>query len=416
MEFLVRFGPAACLGCGLAMWAAGAGAHEGDTFRPFVSAGYFQDSNLFRLAEGESPGTQRDERYALYQAGVNVDWKPGRQQVLVSATKTLVRYDRNTFLDFDGEDLQASWNWRLGNRLSGRLGAAKSTSQSSFNDIGLVNNQVDRERRFVRMEWELHPRWRLGGGFDRTDNTNSAPSQVSQDVELHASDMILTYLTPKGSRLSVQVRHVEADYPTMQVLSGFPPLFATLADNSFRQNEYNLLGEWQFDGKLKLRGQAGWVARQYDNGLKSAQVMFPTRVERPDFSGVAGRLSADWYPTGKTLVSTAVYQELGGATDINASSVLKRGASLSGVWLIREKWRMNASASYENRDFRGDPGTVPGLVRRNDDTVSGNLGLSYRPIEAVSVDLGLQAGQRESNIASDDYTFRTLYVNVRGDF
>jgi hypothetical protein len=59
---------------------------------------------------------------------------------------------------------------------------------------------------------------------------------------------------------------------------------------------------------------------------------------------------------------------------------------------------------------------VPGLARRNDDTVSGNLGLSYRPIEAVSVDLGLQAGQRESNIASDDYTFRTLYVNVRGDF
>jgi outer membrane receptor protein involved in Fe transport len=159
------------------------------------------------------------------------------------------------------------------------------------------------------------------------------------------------------------------------------------------------------------------VKRQYDNRFKSAPVIFfPTLIERPDFSGVAGRLSADWFPTGKTLVSGAVYQELGGASDINASSVLKRGASLKGVWLVREKWRMNAGVSYENRDFRGDPGTVPGLLRRNDDTVSGNLGLSYMPIRAVSIDLGLQAGRRDSNVAVDDYTFRTLYLNVRGDF
>jgi exopolysaccharide biosynthesis operon protein EpsL len=415
MEFLVNKACAVCLGCCAALWAGVAGAHEGDTFRPFVSAGYFQDSNLFRLAEGESPGTQRDERYALYQAGLNVDWKPGRQQFLVNATKTLIRYDRNTFLDFDGDDLQANWNWRLGNRLSGQLGAAKSTSQSSFNDIGLVNNEVDRERRFARVEWEIHPRWRLGGGVDETDNTNSAPTQISQDVEQTARDVVLTYRTPKGSRLSAQIRHIEADYPTMQVLRG-SFLFADLADNSFRQTEYNLLGEWQFTGKLKLRGQTGWVERQYDNRLKPAQVIFPTLVERPDFSGVAGRVSADWFPTGKTLVSGAVYQELGGATDINASSVLKRGVSLKGVWLVREKWRMNAGVSYENRDFRGDPGTVPGLVRRNDDTVNGNLGLSYMPIQAVSIDLGIQAGRRDSNIAVEDYAFRTVYLNVRGDF
>lgn len=407
---------AVCLGCGALLWAGMVGAHEGDTFRPFVSAGYFQDSNLFRLAKGESPGTQRDERYALYQAGLNVDWKPGRQQFLVSASKTLIRYDRNAFLDFDGDDLQASWNWRLGNRLSGQLGAAKSTSQSSFSDIALVNNEVDRERRFGRVEWEIHPRWRLGGGYDTTDNTNSAPSQISQNVEQSARDVILTYRTPKGSRLSAQVRRIEADYPTMQVLQG-TIFFADLADNSFRQTEYNLLGDWQLTGKFKLRGQAGWVKRQYDNRFKSAPVIFfPTLIERPDFSGVAGRLSADWFPTGKTLVSGAVYQELGGASDINASSVLKRGASLKGVWLVREKWRMNAGVSYENRDFRGDPGTVPGLLRRNDDTVSGNLGLSYMPIRAVSIDLGVQAGRRDSNVAADDYTFRTLYLNVRGDF
>ena len=101
---------------------------------------------------------------------------------------------------------------------------------------------------------------------------------------------------------------------------------------------------------------------------------------------------------------------------IDRSSVLKRGVSLKGVWLVREKWRMNAGVSYESRDFRGDPGTVPGLVRRNDDTVNGNLVLSYMPIRAASIDLGIQAGRRDSNIAVEDYAFRTVYLNVRGDF
>ena len=159
--------------------ASPAMAKEGDTFRPFVSLGYFYDSNLYRLAENEFPGIQRGDRYGVLNAGLNVDWKPGRQQIVASATKTLIRYDQNTRLDFDGGDTQATWNWRLGNRLSGNLGAAKSTSQSSFEDVNLVNNEVDRERLYGRAEWEFHPRWRIGGGIEEVDNTNSALTQRS---------------------------------------------------------------------------------------------------------------------------------------------------------------------------------------------------------------------------------------------
>lgn len=406
---------AAWLGCVAALAAGSAWAHEGDTFRPFLSAGYFSDSNLFRLDDNESPSTPRPDRYALYQGGLNVDWKPGRQQVLLSATKTLIRYDRNTYLDFNGDDLQGTWNWRLGNRVSGKLGATRSTSQSSFSDIGLVNNSVDRERRFGRVEWELHPRWRIGGGIETTDNTNSAPSQISQNFTQDSYDLVLTYLTPKGSSLRAQVRHTQADYPVMQVLSAFF-IFADMADTSFSQTEYLLGSDWRVSGKLTLRGQAGWVERAYANELRGTQGYIATLVERPDFSGFTARVTGDWFPTGKTLVSTTLYQELGGATDINASSVLKRGVKLDGVWLVREKWRLNAGATFENRDYRGDPGTVPGLTRRNDDTLGGSLGVSYTPVEAVSVDVGLQAGRRDSNINGENYSFHTLYLSVRGDF
>lgn len=414
----------AWLGCAAALAGANAGAHEGDTFRPFVSAGYYSDSNLFRLDENESPSTPRPDRYALYQAGLNVDWKPGRQQVLVNATKTLIRYDRNTYLDFNGDDLQATWNWRLGNRLSGKLGAARSTSQSSFSDIGLVNNSVDRERRYGRAEWEFHPRWRIGGGVETTDNTNSDASQASQDVHQTVQDMVLNYVTPKGSKLGMQLRHTDAEFPNMQVLSytcsflsfcpPFPFVPSTVADSSYKQTEYLLLGDWRVSGKLGLRGQAGWVDRSYANQMRGTVAGSPQFKERPDFSGFTGRATADWFPTARTLLSFTAYQEPGGATDINASSVLRKGAKLDGVWLMREKWRLNAGATFENRAFKGDPGTT--ATQRNDDTLGASLGVSYTPIEAVSVDLGVQAGRRDSNYSGENFSFHTVYVNVRGDF
>jgi len=409
---------------GAMLLALPAMAKEGDTFRPFVSLGYFYDSNLFRLDENESPGTQRDDRYALLSAGANVDWKPGRQQVVANLTKTLIRYDQNTYLDFEGDDMQATWNWRLGNRLSGNLGAAKSTSQSSFGDIGLVNNQVDRERRYGRAEWEFHPRWRIGGGLETTDNTNSAPSQLSQNVQQQAQDVGLTYRTPKGSTLRAQVRRIDADFPNPQVLSyvcsffSFCPPFSFIpsevADNSFKQTEYNLLGDWRLSGKLTLRGQAGWVDRQYKNELRDDLVGSVVLKERPDFSGFTGRVTADWYATGKTLFSVAAYREPGGATDINASSVLRTGASVNGVWLMREKWRLNLGATYENRDFKGDPGATQ--PQRNDDTLGSSLSVTYTPHRAVALDLGARAGSRDSNMSGEDYSFHSLFATVRADF
>ena len=403
----------ACMVLG-ALLALPAMAKEGDTFRPFVSLGHFYDSNLFRLADDESPGLTRDDRYSLLSAGLNVDWKPARQQVIVNATKTWVRYDRNTVYDFDGGDYKATWNWQLGNRLSGSLGAAESLSQSNFDSVGLINNEVTRQRYFGRAEWEFHPRWRIGGGVDETDNTNTAPTLISNDYQRQEKDIVLSYQTPKGSRLRAQLRRIDAEFPNPELVSfasffGF--VFPTeVADNSFKQTEYNLLGDWRVSGKLTLRGQAGWVDREYKNVLRGNLAGPPQLVERPDFSGFSGRMSADWYATGKTLLSLSVYRELGGAGDINAISVLKSGGSLNGVWLIREKWRLNAGGTYENRDFEGDPD------QRNDDTLGSSLSLSYLPIRALSIDVGVRAGRRDSSNPVEDYTFHSWFANVRGDF
>lgn len=387
-------------------------AKGGDTFRPFVSYGSFYDDNLFRLAENESPGSKRDDRNSVLNVGLNVDWRLGRQEMVASVTETRVRYNRNVSFDYDGHDYQAIWNWRLGNHLNGNLGASESLTQSGFSSVGQVNNQVVSQRGFGRVDWEFHPRWRLGVGGAQVDNTNGETSLSSQNFQQQSYDAGLTYLTPKGSSLSIQTRLIESKFPNPKVIGG--SIFRLFVqDNSYRQTEYNLRGDWQFSGKLSLHGQLGWVDRRYDNSQQGNFNVFSVEVLRhPDFSGLSGRLSGDWSITGKTLLSMSVYQEPSDAGDINAITVLNQGASVNGVWLMREKWRLNAGATFVKRSFQGDTG----VSQNKDDTRGTSLSLSYTPIQSVSLNVGLGTGSRDSDKTVENYKFHSFFANARADF
>ena len=373
-------------------------AKEGDTFRPFVSYAHYLDSNLFRLAESEySLVPERSDQYSVLSAGLNVDWKPGRQQILASISKSRVRYSRNTQLDNDGSDNSLRWNWRVGNHWSGQVGATENQSQSNFTDSGLLtNNQVTRENKFVSAEWQFHPRYSVELGAAAATVSNSTTPQNSLDYEDKSVFATLRYITPKGSNLRGQLRQVKGEYPNRD-----PSLFV---DRAYTQTEYNLLGDWKLSGKLTPRAKLGYVQRENDS------------LSQRDFSGLAGRLSVDYFPTGKTLFTGAVYRELGNSDDINASYQVSTGISLGGVWQARPKITLRANTSYENRSFQGNTGFARPGAQRDEDTLSGTLSLSYAPVRLATIDFGLQAGRRESNIKPNDYTFNLLYVNLRADF
>lgn len=391
----------------LAVWALALGAlpaspamaKEGDTFRPFVSYARYWDSNLYRLAESEyGLVAHKSDQYGVLAAGLDVDWQLSRQRVLAHASKSQVRFARNARLDYDGSDYQLKWNWRLGNHWSGLLGATEKITQSSLsNQLGLpVNNTVTHETRFANAEWQFHPRWHVGLGAETASSTNSTTQQALLDYEQDSVSATLGYATPKGSKLRAQLRHVDGEYPHRS---------AFYLDRLYTQTEYNLLGDWTLTGKLIARGRIGYTQREND-----------TQSQR-DFSGLTGRISADYVPTGKTVLNWAIYRDLGNSDDIAASYQINTGTSLGAAWLITSKLTLRANGSLENRRFEGDTGLfIPGLIQRDEDTVSGSLSLSYSPVRMATIDLGVQAGERRSNIAANDYRFNAVFVNIRADF
>lgn len=374
-------------------------AKEGDTFRPFVSYTRYYDSNLYRLADSEENLVpQLSDQYSVLSAGLNVDWQPGRQRVIASASKNLVRFSRYSNLDYDGSDYQLKWNWRLGNHWSGMVGATEKVTQSSLSDqLGLpINNQITRESRFANAEWQFHPRWHVGMGAETASGTNSTTQQALLDYEDTSVSATLGYATPKGSILRVQLRQVDGEYPNRPV---------TYVDRLYTQTEYNLLGDWSATGKLTVRSKIGYTQREND-----------TQSQR-DFSGMTGRVSADYFPTGKTMLTWALYREISNSDDLNASYQLNTGTSLGAAWMLTSKITLRANGSLENRTSEGDTGMVlPGLVQRDEDTLSGSLSLSYAPLRMATIDVGVQAGRRDSNTPVNDYTFRSVFLSVRADF
>jgi exopolysaccharide biosynthesis operon protein EpsL len=382
-----------------ALFGLPAHAKEGDTFRPFVSYTHYYDSNLYRLAESEKNLVpQLSDQYGVLSAGLNVDWRPGRQRITASASKNQVRFSRYSNLDYDGSDYQLKWNWRLGNHWTGQVGATESATQSSLSDqLGLpVNNQVTRENQFASAEWQFHPRWNAGVGAAAATSINSTAGLAPADYEDTSVSATLGYTTPKGSKLRGQLRQVEGEYPNRPV---------TYVDRLYTQTEYNLLGDWSLTGKLTARGRIGYTQREND-----------TQSQR-DFSGVTGRVSADYVPTGKTMLTWALYREISNSDDLRATYQVSTGTSLGAAWLLTSKVTLRASGSFANLSSEGDTGLViPGLVQRDEDTVSGSLSLSYAPLHMATIDVGLQAGRRDSNVPANDYTFHSVFVSVRADF
>jgi exopolysaccharide biosynthesis operon protein EpsL len=385
-------------------------AKEGDTFRPYVSYTRYYDSNLFRLAEGETTVVVQDgayvpvtldsasDQYGVLGIGLNVDWKFARQQIVASLSKTRVDYSKYSSLNYDGEDYQSTWNWRVGNRWSGQLGASQSVSQTSFGDFQTllaVSNLVTRDRQFVSAEWELHPRWRIGGGGALATSDNSSLQQRSQDYEDSSGYVYASYLTPKGSKLRGEIRRTDAEYPNRQLVS------TSLIDNSYSQSEYIFFGDWTVSGKLLTHLKLGLVDRQFEN------------VSVRDYSELMGRLSADYYPTGKTALTLAVYREPAPTEEANSSFLVNTGANLNAAWLLSDKITARASASYIQGSYEL---ILPGQLQRVDDTVSGSLSLSYTPVPMATIDVGVQAGNRDSTYPTFDYGFHSFFVGVRADF
>jgi len=363
------------------------------------------DDNIFRLSP-DTPSllaigsSERGDRVINTSAGVTFDKRISRQQFQVDANFNQARYNRFSFLDYNGKDLKATWNWELAGHYFGLLRKTRSDSLTSFGDFrSPVKNVVTYDTTYASANWQLHPDWLISVSTTKTDGVNSSAKNTISNYESKALETGFRYTPRSNNSLGIKLRHTDAGYPNRQVVSGYN------IDNTYRQDEVEADVVWQLTGLTKLSG--------YISNLRRRHQEAPNR----NYSGPTGRIELDWFATGKATLNLAVRQDLSATDAALASYVLTRAVSITPTWTPTAKTSVQAMLERRQRRYQGDPTPIFSNTEKQTDKIKTlSLNISYQPVSAVQLGLSLRSEQRDSNITGSSYRDKLANLSVQFKF
>lgn len=373
-----------------ALWAA-----PEDTVQAYVSASITHDDNLLRLRLSDTLLPSSADTIKQVTLGVKVDWKQGRQQLILDASVNESRFSRHPSLDYRGENVRSRWNWQAGNNLSGDIGYNRHTFLGSFDEQqNLASNLNTQQNAFIGGAWQIRPSLRLSGELSR--GTYSVTGNPANDNE-STSYVIGAYFTPPGgNEIGIRgVRQVQ-NYPVQLVFFGVP------ADNGFTQEQLLATVNWLYSGHIRVNGQAGVVSRTHNQ-----------KPER-DFSGKTMRGALTWFASGKSQLALSVWNEVDAYDNLVTFFTQSKGVSLGPTWNPTGKLGVSARLQHLKRDFLGDPLLVAPI--RQDTVNSSGFSVNYQPTRTVNISASIQAERRRSNQPSSDFADRTISLNMSFGF
>lgn len=380
-------------------------ALEGDVIRPYASVTYSYDDNLRRFSSKElakSLNSKMSDTVVMTGVGIILDKEISRQRVFIDVGANKSSFDRNSELDNTGRDMKGRWDWKLGNRLDGKIELFHKKALVPFadysvqNESGLSLNTRTQDRRLFEARWLFHPRWRIRTAFSNWETEYSAERQKASNLEENAYEVGVDYLSPSRSVVGVLYRHVKGTKPT-QLYQILPGLFIPIS-NDYDQDELKLNIDWTVTGKSKLQFLGGLVDRKYDE--------FSAR----DFRKFNMRGNFSWMPTGKTGLNFSVWKENNAQSYVTTSYTENTGTSLVGSWYMTSKLTLQGNVRYEKREFVGD--IIP--QSRSDKDKNFSLALMYKPTLSFMLNASVMRSTRDSN--NDMYGFDSNSIALTGQY
>ncbi|MHA4870305.1 XrtB/PEP-CTERM-associated polysaccharide biosynthesis outer membrane protein EpsL [Duganella sp. PWIR1] len=352
-----------------------------DTLHPFGGIIYSYDDNLLRLRDDGSQDTgERSDKYVTKYAGLRLDRPVGLQRFVVTAQASKVDFDRLEVLNYTGKQVNGDWLWALGTHLSGTLGAYYTESLPAFTDYHSTdrNLRTNRGQNF-ELRYRFHPSWQVRGGVSRNDSRNDLPSQAYLDRDGKSSTVGFDYLAASGSSVGLQFGRIDTDYLQPRRVNG------VVSTQSFRQDEAKLKISWKYSPVTQVEFLGGWARRRNE--------VFTSN----DSSGLDGRLVVDWSPAATVKLTGNLWREYTPFDGISTVAYSQdKGASVSGVWSVQARVRLNADARYVKRDLFQAAGAAPAL-RPEDSFRRVSAGASYVFHESLSLNLNAFRESRSSN-------------------
>lgn len=408
----VAFGPPALvlliLAAGAASWARDARALWDDKLEAFVAHRVTRDDNVFRISDDRDPAgaPSKSDTVNTTSIGLNLDLPLSRQHILGGLSFSENRYDRFTVLDFTERHARASWQWQAGSDFSGQLGYTNDRALASLANVqgGIqlgTPNALETKKTFVDATYRVTPRWHLRGEVSRIEQENELAELQVNDIRNDGAGLALSYVTPAETRIGLELQRQDGELPNAQ-----QQVDGTLVDNSYRQDRVAVVFDWTLSGLSRLRASAGRVERSF--------VQLPLR----DHSTGIFHADYEWRPTDKLTLVAAAQKDIAAPDEVNAGVnigfVVVKGIALRPAYRMSEKVRVSGLLDYSDLEYLGDPGLALGTVAPRSDRVrTAALAVSYQPIRAVRLQLGLRRETRTSTVAFGDYEADIVSLGAR---
>lgn len=381
-----------------------------DTLQVPTTAGMFWDDNLFRVPDGDPRAfgvdpAKKSDRIRRIGVGLKYDKTVSRQRFLADVNLEQNSYERNDNLDHIAGNAGTKWLWAIGSQWSGKLGYDHRRRLSGFADLSVNNvafntkNLVDQDAVSITGGYRLHPRWRVWGGLDFLEATNSSPKLIQNDTSITTGSLGVDYQTPSDNTIGLQLRYGEGLFPNRQVVA------SRLVNNQFTDTSPAMTWAWNLTGHSRFDGRLGYTIRKHEQ--------FSAR----DFSGPTFQVRYVWVPTEKLRFDANALRELLTEQSDTSSFVVASGLRLTPQWAVTPKFSLRSVLSYETRFFQGDPGVVLGGTPVREDTLrTFQLAAVYAPWRNAELLVLLERGARTSNQQVFQFDYNSALVNLKLNF
>ncbi len=362
------------------------------------------DDNIFRLTDEAPPVPvdaddegSRDDLFAKIGAGVEGKVDFSRQSFRFDVSASHYAFDTYSLLDTWEYSGTADFFWVIGDRLKGAFGYTGSERLPDFGELQFASeDKVTSQYAHFGIDWRMLSRLELRLLAEGFEYSHADEAREELDNRVQAGTAGLFYVAPTGFSIGVQYRAAEGEYPNRQLVG------ATFVDNEYEEAEGSLVVQVPFatTGGFDLR--VGHTERIHED------------VEDRDFEGFTGRAQLRVAPSAKIFLDMAAYREIRAIEELAASYAVVSGGSFGPAWAITSKIVLQASYTYEQRDFEGDPGfVIVDAPPREDKSNIARLSLGYRPNYHFEGVLAFEHGNRTANVAFADYDYNLVTLTLK---
>jgi exopolysaccharide biosynthesis operon protein EpsL len=325
--------------------------------KPYFNYTVTADDNLLRIRDRLDPNFIPDPRIRdlisqgklpdisnRMTGGVIFEKEISRQRLSADLSWTYTKFERFHEMNNDLKNFRGNWNWFLGNKLEGNMGASYVQSLMPFIFQPGTKTIRTEQTQFINAAWRFHPSWSLNGEYTRydlnTDSTQQRMRFLSRTEDRFEAG--IDYVTASKNTVGALFRNILGDFTSPALLSDGTPVLQSNGlpvDNGYDQKEALARINWVFSPKSRFLWTGGWVERK-NNSL-------PER----DFSGFNARMIYHWQPTDKIGLTINGWRQTGSPQNLTAGFSLNTGVSVVPSWNITQKVKLEGDFSYETRKF-----------------------------------------------------------------